>query len=146
MRKRNDIDQVKSEMEELFADLCQVPRLTGQRRAFRPLIDVYRTEDPPTLTVVVELAGVDPADVELAVADGVLAIAGNRVRERVPGRVYQHMEIDYGPFGRRIPLSEPVDADGAEASYARGVLTIVLPIATRPSGPVKVAVTARRSG
>ena len=143
MRKSDDIDQLKDELEELFAGLCQAPRFVGQRRVFRPLIDVFRTDDPPTLTVVVELAGVDPAEVELAVTDGVLAIFGKRVRERVPGRVYQHIEIDYGAFGRRIPLSEPVDADAAEATYARGLLTVVLPVATRASGPVKVPVTRR---
>jgi HSP20 family protein len=140
MRERRNIDHLKSEMEELFADLCQVPRLVGSRRGFRPLVDVYRTEEPPALVVVADLAGVDPAHVELAVADGVLLISGKRVRETQP-RFFQQMEIDYGPFQRRIPLVEPVNAQAAEGTYARGLLTIVLPIAARASGPVKVPVT-----
>ena len=33
----------------------------GMRRGYRPEVDVYRTGNPPALTVVVELPGVDPA-------------------------------------------------------------------------------------
>ena len=55
---------MKSEMEELFADLCQVPRLVARRAGFRPALDVYRTDDPPAVTVVVELAGIDPDEVD----------------------------------------------------------------------------------
>ena len=61
---------MKSEMEELFADLCQVPRLVARRAGFRPALDVYRTDDPPAVTVVVELAGIDPDEVDAAVVDG----------------------------------------------------------------------------
>ena len=140
MRGPRDIDHLKSEMEELFADLCQVPRLVASRSGFRPLVDVYRTEDPAAVVVVAELAGVDPADVELAVGDGVLVISGKRERELHP-RAVQQLEIDYGPFRRRIPLAEPVNADAAEATYARGLLKVVLPVAARTSGPVRVPVT-----
>src|SRR4029453_14743430 len=47
MRSRKDTDRLKTEMEELFADLCQVPRLVASRRGFRPAVDLYRAEDPP---------------------------------------------------------------------------------------------------
>src|SRR5918999_5074682 len=101
MHRRNEIDSFRSEMEELFADLCQVPRLVGRRRAFRPRVDAYRTEEPPQLTIVVELAGVDPSEVEVTVADGVLLVAGIRRREVKDRAVYRHIELDYGPFERR---------------------------------------------
>lgn len=127
-------------MEELFADLCQ-HRLAPQRAGFRPRVDAYRTEDPPALHVVVELAGVDPAAVDLALADGILAVSGERRRPAAKGRRYEHMEIDYGRFERRIALGEEVDADAVEARYEHGLLTIVLPLAARPTGPVRVQVT-----
>lgn len=144
MAPRDDLDRLRHEMEELFADLCQVPRLVAPRRGFRPRVDVYRTEDPPAITVVVELAGIDPAEIELAVGDGMLAVAGKRRRDSGPGRTYQHMEIDYGPFERQIPLGEPVDSEAAEATYERGLLSIRLPVAKRAQGPVRVAVTRAR--
>jgi HSP20 family protein len=141
MRPRNDVDRLKSEMEELFADLCQVPRLVASRRGFRPAVDVYRAEDPPAVIVVVELAGVDPADTELAFADGTLVVRGAR-RRSTQQRIL-HMEIDYGSFERQVSLPETVDAEAAEASYVRGLLVVTLPIAERPSRKLTVKITAR---
>ena len=140
MRQRRDIDRLKSEMEELFADLCQ-HRLSPQRTGFRPRVDVYRTDEPEALNVVIELAGVEPDGVEIAVAENVLVISGARRRPAGRPRRYQQMEIDYGSFERRVPLEEGVDAEAAEARYERGFLTVVLPLAQRPAGPVRLTVT-----
>jgi HSP20 family protein len=140
MSSGKDIDRLKSEMEELFADLCQVPRLVAQRRGFRPAVDVYFSESPPTITVVVELAGVDPSEVEVAVADNVLVLRGNRRRGARDGRVYRHMEIDYGPFERRVALPEAVDSEAAQADYEQGMLSIRLPLVVKEAGPVRVEV------
>ena len=130
-------------MEELFADLCQVPRLAARKGGFRPAVDVFRTEDPPAINIVVELAGVDPAEVDLSVGDGALVVSGRRGRERGERRVYQHIEIDYGRFERRVVLGEPVDVEAAEAAYERGLLTIRLPVAKRQSGAVHVQIARR---
>ena len=130
-------------MEELFAELC-LPRAAGAREGFRPNVDVYRTEDPPTITIVVELAGVDPDAVNLAVVDGALVLSGARQRSARDRRVYQHIEIDHGPFVRRVPLTEPIETDGIVATYDRGLLTVVLPVA--PPRPRRVRVDVTRRG
>ena len=143
MARKREIDRLKSEMEELFADLCQVPRATGLREGFRPNVDVYRTDNPATVTVVVELAGVDPAAVNLAVVEGVLVVSGTRQRAADERRLYQHMEIDHGSFLRRVALADPIDADAIEATYDHGLLTIVLPIAQARRRHVRVDVTRR---
>jgi HSP20 family molecular chaperone IbpA len=41
------------------------------------------------------------------------------------------MELEYGPFQRRIPLDEPIDTSAASARYELGILTVVLPIAAQ---------------
>jgi HSP20 family protein len=140
MTARRDIDRMKSEMEELFADLCQVPRLVARRAGFRPALDVYRTEDPPTITVVVELAGVDPSEVDAAVVDGVLVVRGRRTRRAGDRRLYQHMEIDHGIFERRVQLNEAVDSEAASATYENGMLSISLPLRRAAPGPVKLTI------
>jgi HSP20 family protein len=142
MPSHRDRDRLKSEMEELFADLCQVPRLVASRRGFRPAVDVYRAADPPAVTVVVELAGVDPEATELVLADGVLAIRGVRRRAAGEQRIV-HMELDYGPFEREVRIPEPVDAEAAEATYSRGLLVVRLPIAERSSRQLRVEITTR---
>jgi HSP20 family protein len=141
MRSRKDVDHLKNEMEELFADLCQVPRLVASRRGFRPAVDVYRIDDPPAFTVVVELAGVDPADIEVATANNMLVVRGAR-RRALHERVV-HMEVDYGPFERRVSIPDPVDAEAAEASYHHGLLVVTLPIVERPTRRVTVQINAR---
>jgi HSP20 family protein len=142
MHSRKDRDRLKNEMEELFADLCQIPRLVASRHGFRPAVDVYRAADPPAVTVVVDLAGVDPDATELALTEGVLVIRGVRRRAAGEQRIV-HMELDYGPFERQVRIAEPVDAEAAEATYTRGLLVITLPIAERPSRPLRVEITTR---
>jgi len=123
---------LQAEIEELFSDLWHVPRFAGLRHGFRPMVDSYRTDDPPELTVVVEVPGIDPKSLTIVVSERMLSVSGERVRDRRDGRVYQQMEIEYGPFSRQIRLSEDVDPDGAAARYEHGILTISLPIASRP--------------
>ena len=141
---RRDIDRLQGEIEELFADLWQVPRFSGMRSGFRPAADCYYTADPPQLVVVVSLAGVDPASIEITVAERSLQISGQRPRPRVPGQVYQQAEIEYGPFERRIALDQPVDAASASASYEAGVLTVTLPVAARPRRGRTVVISVSR--
>lgn len=145
MPRRRDIDRLQGEIEELFADLWQVPRYSGLRPGFRPLVDCYRTDEPPALTIVVEVAGVDPAVLQLDVGERELQITGERRRPPGPGRVYQQMEIEYGRFERRIPLAEPIDVSAATANYDSGLLTIVLPLAERRLHAERITIAIRRS-
>jgi HSP20 family protein len=140
MRDRDDIDRLHDEIRELVDDLWQVPRFVVARRGFRPNVDCIRSEDPAELHVVVELAGVDPEQIKVVAADRVLVVAGERRRPQVSGR-YQQMEIEYGPFQRRISLAEPVDPANATATYDRGLLTIVLPIAAKPPKRERVSIS-----
>ena len=130
-------------MEELFADLWQMPRLARRGGGFRPQIDCYRTERPAAFHVVVELAGIDPGCVQLFADEGTLIIAGERPRPRGTGRIYQQMEIDYGRFARQVPLGAEIDVDKAKATYKRGILTIVLPLAKKPAGAERVEIPVR---
>jgi HSP20 family protein len=138
-------DRLQEEIEELFADLWQVPRFAGTRRGFRPNVDSFHTDEPHALTVVIDLPGVDPSSLELVVGERVLAIAGERRRPKVGGGVsYQQMEIEYGPFTRRVRLPEDVDPERAQARYEYGVVTITLPVIDKPAplGRVSIEVGA----
>ena len=141
---RREIDRLQGEIEELFADLWQVPRFTGLRRGFRPAVDCFETSDPRELVVVVELAGVDPASLEIAVQDRSLTISGERSRPRVPGQLYQQAEIEYGHFERRLSLAHDIDPDAASAFYESGLLRLTLPIADHARGRRPIAIVVRR--
>ena len=142
--RKRDLDDLQGEIQELFADLWQVPGFAGLRRGFRPQCDCFRTDDPPSLHVVLELPGMDPDSVELAVTGRSLMVSGTRERPIVPGARYQQMEIEYGVFQRRIELGEDVDPARARASYERGLLRVVLPLAQRVAEQTKIVIEVRR--
>ena len=136
------LGDLQGEIQDLFADLWEVPRFSGLRRGFRPQCDCYRTDEPPMLHVVLELPGVDPASVEVVASGKTLVVAGTRERPPTPGARYLAMEIDYGPFQRRIELGDEVDPAQASAAYERGMLKVTLPLAARApvqgTVPIKV--------
>ena len=144
MARRRDIDRL-TELEELFADLWQVPRFAaGLRRAYRPQIDVFRSEEPPELTVVVEISGADPDQIRVQVDGSRLLISGTRPRPVGERRVWYRSEIEYGPFAREVSLAVDVAVETATATYDRGLLRIVLPLAERPPAPALVAIQVQR--
>jgi HSP20 family protein len=142
--KRKDIDDLAGEIQELFADLWQVPRFSGMRHGYRPQCDCFRTQDPPAIHVVLELPGVDPASVDVAAVGRMLVVSGTREQPKIPGARYQQVEIDYGPFQRQIDLGADVDPARAVATYERGMLKIVLPLATRAPATIKVEIQVER--
>lgn len=144
MAERHDVDWLQAEMDELFSNLARSGRRIA-RRGFRPAVDVFRTVDPPEVVVIVDLAGVDPDDIELTLADGVLSLVGLRRRRPARSAVYQHMELDHGPFERRLLVGDDVDPAAATASYERGLLTIRLPVLAAPSAPVRVVIAVVRA-
>jgi HSP20 family protein len=141
MGKRRDL---RDEIDELFGDLWQISRMSGRRRGFRPQVDSFRTEDPPTFTVIVEIAGIDPDHVSVAASEGALVISGERRRQPCEGPVFQQIEIEYGSFERLVHLPDEVDLAQAEARYERGLLTIEIPIAVKSTAAQPVPIEIRR--
>ena len=145
MTGRKDSDRLRSELEDLFNDVWRAPRFSA-RRYYRPSVDCYRTSEPPEFVVLVELPGVDPESVNVIAAEGCLHVSGERRRPRTGtgGQVYQQMEIDYGPFERRIQLADDVEPQNGTASYDHGLLRIVFPIAPRPAPRGRVPIEVKR--
>jgi HSP20 family protein len=144
MARRRDMERLQSEVEELFADLWQLPHFVNARAGFRPPVDCFRSTKRSQFVVVVELAGVDPDTLTLAVDGRELVVAGERRREREEGRVYQLMEIEDGPFERRIPLAPDADVRRASAGYDRGLLNVVFPLTKPRARSGKVVIQVRK--
>ena len=126
--RQRHLGDLQGEIQDLFAELWEVPRFSGLRRGFRPQCDCYRTDEPPALHVVLELPGVDPDAVRVVAVDRALVISGRRERPQPAGARYHQVEIEYGSFERRIELVEDVDADRATATYEAGMLRLEVPL------------------
>ena len=87
---------------------------------WRPRADVYETDD--ALVVMVDLAGIVADDLLIELSDGILTIAGERRQRREAKPHYHAMEVQVGPFERRLRLPTPVDPKSLKASYEHGML------------------------
>jgi len=139
-----NFERMRREMDELFGDVLDRTGLApGRRGGFSPAVDVFYQGDPPRAVVQAELAGIDPDELTLEIEGRELVIAGHRHPDDAEGRLYQQLEIDFGPFRRVIPLGAEVVPGDARATYTDGILRIELPLA-RPQGrsrsvPIEVA-------
>lgn len=136
-------------LHELVTDLWRIPAPASRRSVFRPNMDVFRADDPAELTIVCELAGVEPDDVHLIVHEGTLYVAGERRRPCAAGRrvSYHRVEVETGRFECAVALPPDVDPDAARATFSRGLLTVTFPVveqappAPRPRVAIRVVTT-----
>jgi HSP20 family protein len=119
-----------------------VPRAFAPATAGRPTMrmDGIRRKDDILLRF--DLPGIDPESIEVTVDRGVLAVSAQRAEEYAEGEKPFVRERLMGSFARRVYLSDTVDADKIEASYADGVLTVRAPLTVKAL-PRKVEVTAQ---
>jgi HSP20 family protein len=109
-------------------ELWEVARFSGPRRGFQPQCDCYRTDDPPAVHLLLELPGIDPDDVRIVASGSAIVVSGVRERPHPAGARYHQIEIEYGPFERRIELAEEVDADAVTVTYDAGILRLEVPL------------------
>ncbi len=135
------------EMNRLFDDVFRgfdlAPLSTDrflERAGGWPNIEVSETEKEVKVTA--ELPGLEEKDVDVELANGVLAIRGEKKTEKEDeGRLFS--ERYYGHFERRIPI-EDVDEDKVSASFKNGVLTVTLPKSPAAQQKVKrIAINGR---
>lgn len=126
--------RLQNDVDSMFLDLLRGERVPRYGRVvFRPSADVYFDKRKNAVVVKFDLAGIDPAAVDLEVDENALRISGVRSDQRHPDAVYQQMEITYGPFERVVMLPPGVDQAGASADYSSGYLVVVLPMKPRPT-------------
>ena len=94
--------------------------------AWVPAVDVF--EDANAIRIVAEVPGVGPEDMKISHENNVLTIRGTKQQaaEERTERVHRY-ERAYGAFARSFTLPATVDANGIEATYQHGVLTVTLP-------------------
>jgi HSP20 family protein len=117
-------------------DLAPLGSTRGLSGLGWPQIDIDETDKEVRITA--ELPGLDEKDVSLEIANGVLAISGEKKSES-EDKARRFSERYYGRFERRIPL-EDVDEDKVSAAFKNGVLTITLPKSAEAKNVRRIAI------
>ena len=93
---------------------------------WRPATDAYETTEE--FIVQMDLAGMDPAEIEVLTDGDSLIVRGVRQDVASAGKKHFHkMEISVGPFVRRVLVTVPVDLQRAVATYRKGFLYVTFP-------------------
>jgi HSP20 family protein len=100
------------------------PTTNGHSATFN--LDVHETDS--NYTVVADLPGLNPDQINVRLHDGILTISAEVAQTEVnEGTRVLLQERFYGSTSRSLNLPQPVNADAVEATYEGGVLTLSLP-------------------
>lgn len=129
-RKRfwDTFEQMQEDFDRFFEHYAQSKRtaFVSYGTRWSPACNIYETAD--CLSILVEIAGMDCDALDLQIEEAQLVLRGTRCQPAQPAMgCYQQMEIAFGEFELRVPLSTSVDAEAVHACYQHGFLSILLP-------------------
>lgn len=122
------LDQFRRDLEQMFARGGTVADSdsTVATSAWIPTVDIK--EEDNHFIIEADIPGVDPKEIEISMANGVLSFKGERKLEsRERNNDYHRVERLHGTFYRRFSLPDTADADKIAASGKNGVLQIKIP-------------------
>ena len=117
-----------------FAPLFELSREFNRSthvRSFVPAADVVMTGED--VTVVLDVPGFGPNDLEIELVNDVLTIRGERpvpYSAEDDRRTWQRLERGFGAFERTLRMPKGLDGDGISADMSDGVLTLHIPVVT----------------
>jgi HSP20 family protein len=126
----NPLGALQLDINEAFADFWRAfdaPAFGGGEPGGGavPKVDIRETDREVEVTA--ELPGMDEADIDVSVADGILTIRGERKAEReTKDKGYVRRERSFGRIERVVPLPAGLDPNSATANFKKGVLTVTI--------------------
>jgi HSP20 family protein len=122
-----DVQNLASQLGQLFEGWDDLPSLLGGDGAFLPQADVTETDD--AYVVEIELPGVKKKDIDISLSGRRLLVTGERKEEERTG-ILRRRTRRVGRFRYEVLLPGAVDEDGVQASLEDGVLTLRVPKAS----------------
>ena len=93
--------------------------------SFAPPVDIY--EDEHTITLKLEVPGIDEKDIDVRIENNTLTVHGERkIEKEEKEENFRRVERQYGSFTRSFTLPSSVDTGQVSAHYDKGVLKIRL--------------------
>jgi HSP20 family protein len=130
--ERDVVAALHNDVNRAFADFLRLSNIpfSGWPGSVldNPGVQVDVAETDKEVKVSAELPGVDEADIDVRVSDGMLIISGEKKAEsKVEKTGYILHERTFGRVERALPLPDGIDADAAKATFKNGVLTVTIP-------------------
>src|SRR5580700_11106280 len=101
------------------------PEETLTTTSFAPPVDIY--EDEHTITLKLEVPGIEEKDIDVRIENNTLTVHGERkIEKEEKEENFRRVERQYGEFTRSFTLPSSVDPGQVTADYAKGVLKINL--------------------
>jgi HSP20 family protein len=120
-----ELATIQDRMNRLFQDSYGGENQELSTSAFAPPVDVY--EDEHSITLKIEVPGIDEKDIDIRMENNTLVVRGERKFENQEKEENFHrVERRYGSFVRSFTLPNVVDAENVRADYDKGVLKITL--------------------
>lgn len=133
-------DPFQSLFGRLFGDAMQ--EFYGTTPESNPAPRTNISESDAAYELAFELPGLEEKDIQVHVQDHVLTVTAERKDEReTQGKRWHRIEHRYGQFSRTISLPQDASANGVEAVYKQGVLTVHVPKQPE-SRPTRIQVKA----
>ena len=93
--------------------------------SFAPPVDIY--EDEHTITLKLEVPGIDEKDIDVRIEGNTLTVHGERkIEKEEKEENFRRIERQYGSFTRSFTLPSSVDTGQVNAHYDKGLLKISL--------------------
>jgi HSP20 family protein len=123
-----DAAGLQSRLNAIFTEFAEPEsdkKQTASMGSFVPAVDVY--EDAQQLVLMLEVPGIQQADLDIRLENQTLLVKGERRFERSEKEEnYHRIERRFGTFARSFTLPQTVDTESVTAGYDAGVLTITL--------------------
>src|SRR3954470_3020064 len=107
------------------AGALTAPEHTRPGPIYSPAVDIF--ENDSSITLLADMPGVKPADLEIDLRENVLTLTGRVTRPGTSKESSVLREYHPGTFFRRFTLSEAMDQPKIDAQLTDGVLRLELP-------------------
>lgn len=127
-RMRNRIQRFLEEPFGFDLPFPSVEERRWERTMWSPAVEA--TETPAEYIVTTELPGIEPNEVDVEMANGMLTLKGKKAEERREedkDRSWHLWERSYGSFERSFRFPNDVNESKVHAEFANCVLTVKVP-------------------
>ena len=125
--KGNDAmsNETRTDLQRNESSMSKLPEQTRPGPVYSPAVDIFETD--AAITVLADMPGVKPDQLDIDLRDSVLTLKGRVASPATAAESDVVREYEAGTFYRQFTLSETIDQAKIDAHLSDGVLRLVLP-------------------